>query len=328
MREAMARAEVGDDQYGEDPTINRLQEELASRLGKEASLWLPTGTMANQAALRTLTRPGDDVITSRESHAVWHEAGGAAALAGVQCTEIGSGGSFTAEEFVAAIKPRGHMLYPATALVEIENTHNRAGGVIFPQAEAERICAVAREHGIASYLDGARLWNAAAATGRQPAELAAPFDLVGVSLSKGLGAPAGAMLAGSRHLIAGTLRGRRILGGAMRQVGVLAAAARYGLEHNLGRLGDDHANARRLAERLAACPGIRLDLATVQTNIVVFHLAPGAPDSASLVARMRERGVLLLPFGPRTIRLATHLDVSRAECDRAAALIAGVLGEP
>jgi threonine aldolase len=322
MREAMARAEVGDDQYGEDPTINLLQERVAALLGKEAALWLPTGTMANQAALRALTRPGDDVVVSRESHAVWHEAGGAAALAGVQCTEIGAAGLFTAEEFVAAIKPRGHMLYPATTLVEIENTHNRCGGVVFPQAEAVRICRAARERDIRSYLDGARIWNVAAATGISLAELAAPFDLVGAALSKGLGAPGGAILAGSRELIAGATRGRRILGGAMRQVGIFAAAALYGLEHNLPRLAEDHANARRIAERLAAVPGVRLDLATVQTNIVVFHLEPGAPDAATLVAKMRERSVRLLAFGPRTIRMATHLDVSREECERAAGLLA------
>jgi len=327
MREALARAEVGDDQYGEDPTINLLQERVAAMLGKEAALWLPTGTMANQAALRTLTRPGDDVIVSRESHAVWHEAGGAAALAGAQCTEIGTGGLFTVEEFVAAIKPPGHMLYPATTLVEIENTHNRAGGVIFPQDQAVRICAAARERGIRSYLDGARIWNVSAATGRSLAELAAPFDLVGTALSKGIGAPGGAILAGSRELITGATRGRRILGGAMRQVGIFAAAALYGLEHNLPRLAEDHANARRIAEHLAAVPGIRLDLASVQTNIVVFHLGSGAPDAATLVATMRERGVRLLAFGPRTIRLATHLDVSAEECEAAAGLIVEEVGE-
>lgn len=325
MRAAMAAAEVGDDQYGEDPTINRLQARVAELLGKEAVLWLPTGTMANQVAVRILTQPGDDVIVSRESHAVWHEAGGAAALAGVQCTEIGSGGTFTAEEFVAALKPRHHMLYPGTALVEIENTHNRAGGVVFPQDEVERICAAARERGVASYLDGARIWNAAVASGRSLAELAAPFDLVGAALSKGLGAPGGAVLAGSRDLIAKATRGRRIMGGAMRQVGIFAAAGLYGLEHHLPQLAVDHANARRIAERLAEVAGIRLDLATVQTNIVVFHLESGAPDAATLIARLAPHGVRLVAFGPRTIRLATHLDVTAAQCEEAAKLIAAEL---
>lgn len=184
MRAAMAAAPVGDDQFAEDPSVNRLQERVAALLGKEAALWLPTGTMANQVALQILTRPGDDVVVSRESHAVWHETGGAAANAGVQFTEVGTLGTFTVPEFLAARKPRGHIVYPPTTLVEIENTHNRAGGVIFPQDEAERICAAAQEHGLATYLDGARLWNAAIASGRSIAELAAPFDLVSVALSK------------------------------------------------------------------------------------------------------------------------------------------------
>src|SRR5687768_17267570 len=198
MRAAMAAAPVGDDQYGEDPTANKLQERVAALLGKEAALWLPSGTMANQVALRVLTRPGDDVIVSPECHAVWHETGGSAANAGVQFTAVGRGGVFTADEFLAAVKPRGHVIYPPTTLVEIENTHNRAGGVVFPQAEARRICDEARRLDIASYLDGARLWNVAAATGTPLAELARPFDLVGVALSKGLGAPGGSLLAGSK----------------------------------------------------------------------------------------------------------------------------------
>jgi threonine aldolase len=321
MRAAVAAAPVGDDQYGEDPTANRLQERIAKLLGKEAALWLPSGTMANQAALRALTRPGDDVIVSPESHAVWHEAGAAAANAGVQFTTVGAKGVFTAEEFRAAIKPKDHPLYPPTTLVEIENTHNRAGGVVFPAAEAERICRAAAEHGVATFLDGARLWNAAAATGRSPAELAAPFDLASVALSKGLGAPAGSVLAGRADTIERCLRHRRMLGGAMRQVGLLAAAGLYALDHNLDRLAEDHANARLIAERLAAHERIRVDLDTVQTNILVFDLAPGAPDAPTAVARARERGVLIFAFGPRTIRAVTHLDVSREQCARAAEVL-------
>ena len=321
MREAIAAAPVGDDQYGEDPTVNLLQERVAALLGKEAALWLPTGTMANQVALRSLTRPGDDVAVSRESHAVWHETGGAGALAGVQCTEIGTGGWFTADEFVAAVKPRGHMLYPPTTLVEIENTHNRAGGVVVPQDEIQRICAAARERGITAYMDGARIWNASVASGRPLAELAAPFDLVGAALSKGLGAPGGAVLAGSRETIAVALRGRRMLGGAMRQAGVMAAGGLYGIEHHLSRLAEDHANARLIADRLAACPLIQLDVSTVQTNIVVFGLGPGAPDAATVSARARGLGVLLLPFGPRTLRAVTHLDVSTEACRLGADLL-------
>jgi len=321
MRAAMAAAPVGDDQYGEDPTTNRLQEHVAALLGKEAALWLPSGTMANQVALRVLTRPGDDVIVSRESHAVWHETGGSAANAGVQLTEIGARGVFTAAEFVAAVKPRDHGIYPPTTLVEIENTHNRAGGVVFAQDEAERVCAAARDRGIATFLDGARLWNAGVATGLGVARLAAPFDLVAVSFSKGLGAPGGSLLAGSRELIAKALRHRRMLGGAMRQVGIFAAAALHALEHHVAGLPEDHANARLLAERLASSPNVMLDLGTVQTNIVVFGLGPGAPDAATLVAAARTEGVWVNALGPRSIRALTHRDVTRAQCAQAAEVL-------
>jgi threonine aldolase len=322
MRAAIADAPVGDDQFGEDPSINALQEQGAALLGKEAALWLPTGTMANQVALRTLTRPGDDVVVSRESHLVWHETGGAAANAGVQLTEVGSAGRFTAAEFLAARKPHGHMLYPPTTLVAVENTHNRAGGVVVPLAEAEAICTAARAHGVASLLDGARLWNAAIALGVPPAAVAAPIDVVWAALSKGLGAPAGSLLAGPRDVIARAVRYRRMFGGAMRQVGLLAAAATHALAHHYMRLADDHAHARLIAERVARSPGVRLDLATVQTNIVVFHLEPGAPDAATVVAAARDRGVLLFAFGPRTLRVVTHLEVTREQCVAAADILA------
>jgi threonine aldolase len=324
MRAAMAAAAVGDDQYGEDPTVNLLQDRIAAMLGKEAALWLPSGTMANQIALRTLTRPGDEVIVSRESHALWHEAGGSAANSGVQLSEIGSGGVFTLEEFLAALKPQGHHLYPGTTLVEIENTHNRAGGVVFPQAQVLRICAAARERKVSTYLDGARLWNAAVATGRSVKELAAPFDVVAVALSKGLGAPGGSMLAGTREFIARAVRHRRMLGGAMRQTGIFAAAGLYALDHGADQLATDHANARRIAEQLARCSAIELDLATVQTNIIVFRLAPDAPDAATVVNRAREHDVLVSAFGPRTIRAVTHLDVSSAQCARAGEVLVSI----
>jgi threonine aldolase len=324
MRAAMAAAPVGDDQFGEDPTVNALQERVAALLGKDAALWVPSGTMANQVALRVLTRPGDTVLVSRQSHAVWSEMGGGGANAGVQFTEIGSGGVFTAGELLAARVAPGHVITPATTLVEIENTHNRAGGVVFPQDEAARVCAAAREHGMASYLDGARLWNAEVASGVPAATLAAPFDLVSVAFSKGLGAPGGSMLAGPRDVIAQALRHRRIFGGAMRQVGILAAAAAYALDHHGGQLATDHANATVLAGRLAASPRIILDLATVQTNIVVFSVADGAPDAAAVVARARERGVLLFAFGPRTLRAVTHLDVTRPQCERAGTILADI----
>ena len=321
MRVAMAAAEVGDDQFGDDPTTNRLQERVAGLLGKEAALWLPTGTMANQVALRVLTRPGDDVIVSRESHAVWHETGASAANAGVQFTEIGSGGLFSEADLLAAIKPRGHMTYPPTTLMEVENSHNRAGGVVVPTDLATRLCAVARDAGVATFLDGARLWNSAAAEGRPVADLAASFDLVSVALSKGLGAPGGSLLAGTAETIGRAVRYRRMAGGAMRQVGIFASAGEYALDHHLERLVEDHANARAIAETLAASSAFEIDPAAVRTNIIVFRVAAAGPDAATLVARARERGVLVFAFGPRTVRAVTHLDVDAAACRRAAAIL-------
>ena len=325
MRAAMAAAPVGDDQYGEDPTTNVLQQRIAELLGKEAALWLPSGTMANQVALRVLTQPGDDVIVSRECHAVWHETGGSAANAGVQFTEIGSGGTFTVDQFLAACKPRGHAIYPPTTLLEFENTHNRSGGIVFAQRDAVTLCTAARERSIATFLDGARLWNAAVASGLSVAELAEPFDLVAVALSKGLGAPGGSLLAGSRELIERATRYRRMFGGAMRQTGIYAAAGLYALDHHRARLVEDHANAQRIARRLSESQRIDIDLATVQTNIIVFRLREGAPDAATVVERARERGVLLFPFGARTLRAVTHLDVTAEQCDRAAQVLSDII---
>ena len=326
MRAAMAAAPVGDDQYGEDPSTNRLQARCAELLGKEAALWLPTGTMANQVALRTLTRPGDEVVASRESHAAWHEAGGAAANAGVQIHEIGRGGRFSPDELRAAFKPRYFGVFPTTTLVEVENTHNRAGGIVVPQVEIVAIAAVARELGLATFLDGARLWNASAASGLAVSELAMPFELVAVAFSKGLGAPGGSLLAGTKATIAMADRHRRRMGGAMRQNGIFSAAALHALDHHLPRLPEDHANARLFAERLAAGATVQLDLATVQTNIVVFHLPDALPiDAPTLSARARDLGVLVNAFGPRTVRAVTHLDVTRAQCERAADVLVTLL---
>ncbi len=326
MRAAMASAEVGDDQYGEDPSTNRLQGRVADMLGKEAALWLPSGTMANQVALRSLTRPGDEVVASRESHAAWHEVGGAAANAGVQIHEIGHGGVFTAEELRAATKPRHFAIFPTTTLVQVENTHNRAGGVVLPQQEVLRICAVARELKLACFLDGARLWNASVASGMALDTLAAPFDLVAVAFSKGLGAPGGSMLAGGKDLIAVADRHRRRMGGAMRQNGIFSAAALHALDHHLARLPEDHANAFAFADRLRAGAPVQLDMATVQTNIVVFHLPPSFTlDAPQLCAQARAQGVLVNAFGPRTVRAVTHLDVDRAQCERAAGVLVELL---
>lgn len=326
MRQAMALAEVGDDQYGEDPSVNRLQEEVASLLGTEASLFLPSGTMANQVALRTLTRPGDDVLVPAESHIVLHETGAGAANAGVQFSVIGEAGTYDADAVQAAIKPAGHVVYPPTALLVAENSHNRAGGIIFPADLLGAAVAVAREAGLATYLDGARLLNAAIASGRPAADLATGFDLVGLSLSKGLGAPAGSMLAGSREVIGRAHRYRRMAGGAMRQAGILAAAGSYALANHVARLADDHANASLLADELLRGDDIDLDRATVQTNIVVFSLVErrGVPDANAFVERCRERGVLLNAFGPRTVRAVTHLDVSADDCRAAAKVMRAV----
>ncbi len=328
MRAVMAAAPVGDMQYGDDPSLNALEARVAQTLGKEASLWLPSGTMANQVALRVLTRPGDDVLVGSEAHSVWHEMGGSAANAGVQFTEIGAGGVFTAEDVRRHAKPRDQPVlpFPSTTLVQIENTHNRHGGVVWDQAEVERICAVARELGLATYLDGARLWNASVQSGLSPAKLAAPFDLAMVAFSKGLGAPAGSMLAGPAALIRSAIRYRRMFGGAMRQIGMLAAACDYGLAHNFARLAEDHANARMIAERLAACPGVTLHVERLHTNIVVWELAGARVSPAELVAKAKAEGVLINALGPAKLRLLTHLDVSRDDCVRAADVLVRLHG--
>lgn len=317
MRRAIADAPVGDSQYGEDPTVNHLQDRVAEMLGKQAALWFNSGTQSNQAALMTLTRPGDEAIIGREAHAAWHEAGGSALNAGVQMVEVGDKGRFTAAEMVAAIKPANLPVFPRTSLVEVENTHNRMGGIVVPQDEIEEICRVARQHNMNTFLDGARLWNASVETGLSLAEMAEPFDLVTVAFSKGLGAPGGSMMAGPKDLIAEADRFKRILGGAMRQVGIMAAAASYALDNNLDRLAEDHANARRLGETLAQSDKLTLDLATVQSNMVVFQLTDDAPPIEDVVAKVRAENILIGALGPRMIRLVTHLDISADGAKRA-----------
>ncbi len=326
MRRAMSEAEVGDDQYGEDPSVNRLQDEVGELLGAEAALFMPSGTMTNQVALRSLTQPGDDVLVPVDSHVVLHETGAGAANAGVQFSPIGSGGTYDAEAVRAAVKPRGHIVYPPTTLLVTENTHNRCGGIVFPADVLAGALEAARQHGLSTYLDGARLLNAAVASGRPPAALAAGFDLIGLSLSKGLGAPVGSVLAGGRELIDRAHRYRRMAGGAMRQAGILAAAGSYALAHHVDRLADDHANARLLADELLRGDDIEIDLATVQTNIVILSLVErrGVPDAAAFVAACRERGVLLNVFGPRTARAVTHLDVTADGCRAAAKVMRAV----
>lgn len=321
MREAIARAEVGDDVYGEDPEVQRLEREVAERIGTERALFVPSGTMANQIALLCHTARGDEVVIGEGAHLARYESGAAAAWSGVQFAVAGRGGLYDASELRAAITPAAYYL-PRTRLVAVENTHNMAGGLVFPQHQVERIAAVAREASLSLHLDGARLWNASVASGRSPAELAAPFDTVSVCFSKGLGAPVGSALCGSGELIERARRYRKMLGGGMRQAGVLAAAARYALAHNVERIATDHAAARALAEVLAAVPGVSIP-APVETNIVLVELE--RVEAATAVDRAREAGVLIGAVGPRTLRAVTHLDVSD-RCGDAAECLARALG--
>jgi len=325
MRRAMAEAPVGDDQYGEDPSVNRLQERIAELLGKEAALFVPSGTMANQIGLKILTRPGDEVVLGDEAHIVWHEAGAGAANSGVQFHVVGRGGLFTAADLRAAYKPPGHIVFPPTTLVAVENTHNRGGGVVFPHSEALAICDAAHQLGARAYLDGARLFNAAAAARLDAKQLASPFDVVSVAMSKGLGCPVGSLIAGTKSDMARAVRARRMFGGAMRQAGILAAAGLYALKNNLSRLAEDHENARLVASPLANVKAVKLDLSTVQTNIVIFHMASGAPDAMTIAARAKEKGVLVTVFGQRTLRAVAHLDVSSEQCRRAGEILARVI---
>jgi threonine aldolase len=326
MREAMARAAVGDDVYGEDPTVNQLQERVAALLGKEAALYVPSGTMANQIALAVHTRPGDEVLVSHGAHCMVFESGAGGALSGVQFGVIGDKrGQFAPADVAGAISPDNHHFAPTT-LVAVENTHNRGGGSIFPQRQILEIAEVVKKRGLAFHLDGARIWNAHVATGMSLKELCAPFDTVSVCLSKGLGAPVGSLIAGSKALVHRAHRRRKMLGGGMRQAGILAAAGLWALEHNLARLAEDHANARRFAEPLAKLPGIVLDPASVETNIVIWDLAPEVPmDGATFVARAREQGLLLNAVAARRLRAVTHLDVDAKACTAAADLAAAVL---
>lgn len=308
MREAMAQAEVGDDVFGEDPTVNRLQETVAERLGKEAALFVPSGVMGNQVALKVHTQPGDEVIVERQSHVFNHESGAPGMLSGVQLSvQDGQRGVLEPEQVARAVRA-GYYWEAPSRLVWLENTVNKAGGVIYPLETTHAIAEVVREHGLAFHLDGARLWNASVATGIAEHELAAPFDTVSVCLSKGLGAPVGSVLAGSNALIEQAHRYRKLFGGGMRQVGILAAAGLYALEHHRDRLADDHANARALAEGIAEFATFSVDLDTVQTNIVMFDVR--GITVTSVLETLRASAIHMIPFGPATIRATTHLDVS------------------
>ena len=315
MREVMAHAVVGDDVLGDDPTVRELEQRTAALLGKEAAVFVPSGTMANQLAIRSLTRPGDAILLDANAHIYCYEAGAPAALAGVQVSLLdGARGQFTAAQLEAALPPRDDHFAPPS-LVCIENTHNRGGGSVWPLEQIESVTTAARGHGLSLHLDGARLWNASVASGVSEAEYASHFDTVSVCFSKGLGAPVGSILAGTADVIAKARFYRKQQGGAMRQVGIIAAAARHALEHNRSRLADDHANGRALANGLAKLPGLEVDAAGVETNMV--FIGTGDRDAGALAKRLEELGVRLLDTGPHTLRAVTNLTVSAEKVGQA-----------
>lgn len=326
MRKVMARAEVGDDVYGEDPTVNRLQEMAAAMLGKRFSLFVPSGTMANQLAIRTQTQPGQEVIVESKSHVVRYEQGAAGALAGVQLHWVtGERGIMTAEQVEAAIRPNdAHSI--TTALICIENTHNAGGGTIYPLSTIEKIRTLAVRHGIPMHLDGARLFNAVAATTLPPTVYAQHFETVSLCLSKGLGAPVGSLLiSNDQRLMDRARRFRRMYGGAMRQAGILAAAGIYALERHVARLKTDHDHAKKLARLLQQIPAVQIAPQHVETNIVIFDIVDDHRSPAELVAALKEHGVLINAVGGQSYRAVTHLHITDKQIDEAAAIFAEVL---
>lgn len=326
MRKAMARAEVGDDVYGEDPTVNRLQDMAAALLGKRAALFVPSGTMGNQLAIRAHTQPGQEVIVESKAHIVRYEQGAAGALAGVQLHwVVGDRGIMTAEQVEAAIRPKDPYSIP-TGLICIENTHNSGGGTIYSLSTIEKIRAIATKHGIPMHLDGARLFNAVAATTLPAATYAQHFETVSFCLSKGLGAPAGSLLVTSdTPLIERARRFRRMYGGAMRQSGILAAAGIYALEHHVTRLKTDHDHAKKLARMLQQISAVRIAPQHVETNIVIFDVPDHRLAPADLVTQLKDHGVLIHAIGGRSFRAVTHLNISTKQIDEAAEVFAKVL---
>lgn len=317
MRKAMYDAEVGDDVFGDDPTVKTLEERVAELFGKEASLFVPSGTMGNQISLKVLSNPGDVLLLDADSHIFNYEVGAPAVLSGLLVHPLnGERGHLTAQQIESQVHgPDLHL--PPTRVAALENTHNRAGGTIASLDEFKRIKQVAVTRQMKLHLDGARLWNASVASGIPLVDWAAPFDTVMSCLSKGLGCPVGSMVVGSKETIAKARKVRKLFGGGMRQVGILAAAGLYALENNFSRLAEDHANARRLASGLANLPGLQIDLDSVQTNIVIVDLKPSGKSVADVIARLKEDSVWLVPFGPTRIRAVCHLDVTRENVDTA-----------
>ncbi len=325
MREAMARAEVGDDVFNEDPTVHRLQETVAGLLGKEAALFVPSGTMANQICIKTHTQPGDEVIAEAGAHVFNYETAGAAFLSNVQIHTIpGVHGQILLRDVKRAVRPSLYYM-PRTRLICLENTHNRAGGTVYPIEGIKEVHAFARDAGIRMHLDGARLWNACAVTGLAPKDYGAYFDSVSVCLSKGLGAPVGSVISGTKEFIEEARHYRKIFGGGMRQAGILAAAGLYALEHNVTRLKDDHAKAAYLARELATVPGVGIDPETIQTNIIIMDVERTGLMPDQILNRLRERNVLFSMGNYMGLRAVTHLDVSMDQVKEAAGIAQEVM---
>jgi threonine aldolase len=329
MRQAMAQAEVGDDVYGEDPTVNALEQRVARLLGHEAALFTPTGTLANQLGVRVLVAPGQELLCDADAHVVRAELGAAAALAGVTTrTWHGHRGLVDPDAVAAMMTPDAGPHLVSTAAVAVENTHNFGGGSVQPIDRIERLSELTAEAGVRMHLDGARLWNAHVATGIPLDRYGRAFDTVSVCLSKGLGAPVGSVLASTTERIATARLWRKRYGAGMRQAGVLAAAGLFALDHHVDRLVDDHVRARRLADRIAEVDAAAVDPAAVETNIVVVDLTSAGMDAAAFMAAARDRGVLVGGLGARTIRLVTHLDLTDDAVDRAADVLADLLKTP
>lgn len=325
MRRAMAEAEVGDDVFGEDPTVNALQEEVAELLGQDAALFVPSGVMGNQLALKLHTQPGDEVILDADSHIYNHESGAPGVISGVQLRPLTSEDGFLESDTVAGAVRAVADWEPRSRLLCLEQTVNQAGGRIYPLPRLRALLETARTHDLRTHLDGARLWNASAATGIDPATYADGFDTVSVCLSKGLGAPIGSVLAGSAERIDRARRYRKMMGGGMRQVGIIAAGGRHALWHHRKDLERDHRHARILAETIEGSTTLHVDLSRVETNIV---LAETDEPAEAVVDRLREEGLLVVPFGPRTVRLTTHRDLTRSEIERTADILESTYGTP
>ncbi len=326
MRRAMAEAEVGDDVYLEDPTVNRLQERAAEIFEKEAALFVPSGTMGNQICVKLQTRPGTEVVVERRCHIIDYEMGAAAVISGVILrTVAGDNGVLNWDSISGAIHHNGPYYVAPTSLIALENSHNMAGGSVTPPSVSREICERAHAIGLPVHLDGARIFNAAIALDTTVAEIARPFDSVMFCLSKGLGAPVGSMIAGSKGLIKEAIRLRKTLGGGMRQVGVLAAAGLIALEESPKVLIEDHANAKRLAMGLAELRGVKVDPERAQTNIVIFDIAETGLNTAQFSAELKSRGVLANGISPREMRMVTHYDVSREQLDRTLQIVREIL---